>query len=191
MFRWRSADARCPTSGDSAYLASFLGTLNGPVILVGHSYGGAVITNAANGNPNVKGLVYIDAFAPDQGETLFQLLAQMPGSALAVPDPTQVFDLVPYPGAPPGDFDAYIKQSLFPSIFANDLPLKRLACWRPRSGHRRLASARSHPVRPHGRRSRPGSLSARSIGSSRPQSRSSWPSAPDRTSCASRPRISR
>jgi pimeloyl-ACP methyl ester carboxylesterase len=112
-------------SGDSAYLASFLGTLNGPVILVGHSYGGAVITNAANGNPNVKGLVYIDAFAPDEGETLFQLLAQMPGSALAVPDPTQVFDLVPYPGAPPGDFDAYIKQGLFPSIFANDLPLKK------------------------------------------------------------------
>src|SRR5205807_2400192 len=57
-------------TSDSAYIASFLQTISGPIILVGHSYGGAVITNAATGNPNVKALVYIDAFAPDQGESL-------------------------------------------------------------------------------------------------------------------------
>ena len=55
-------------TSDAAYIASFLQIISGPIILVGHSYRGAVITNAATGNPNVKALVYIDAFAPDQGE---------------------------------------------------------------------------------------------------------------------------
>src|SRR6266487_181653 len=61
-------------SSDAAYVASILNTIPGPIILVGHSYGGAVITNAATGNPNVKALVYIDGFAPDEGETGYQLL---------------------------------------------------------------------------------------------------------------------
>jgi pimeloyl-ACP methyl ester carboxylesterase len=51
-------------TSDAAYIAGFLQSISGPIILVGHSYGGAVITNAATGNPNVKALVYIDAFAP-------------------------------------------------------------------------------------------------------------------------------
>ncbi len=51
-------------AGDSATLAGFLSTIAGQVVLVGHSYGGAVITNAATGNPDVKALVYVDAFAP-------------------------------------------------------------------------------------------------------------------------------
>src|SRR6266511_3404727 len=77
---------------DSAYLAAFLGTISGPIVLVGHSYGGAVITNAATGNPNVKALVYIDAFIPAQGETIAQLVGAQPGSCV-VGDPTQIFDL--------------------------------------------------------------------------------------------------
>jgi len=111
---------------DSAYLADFLHSLNGPIILVGHSYGGAVITNAATGNANVKALVYVDAFIPAQGETLVQLAGAQPGSCVAG-DPTQIFNLVPFPGAPPGAVDAYVKQSLFPSCFANDLPASRAA----------------------------------------------------------------
>jgi pimeloyl-ACP methyl ester carboxylesterase len=55
---------------DSAYLADFLHSISGPIVLVGHSYGGAVITNAATGDPQVKALVYVDAFAPAQGQTL-------------------------------------------------------------------------------------------------------------------------
>ncbi|MFE9367309.1 alpha/beta hydrolase [Streptomyces sp. NPDC006978] len=51
-------------TGDSAYLAARLKTIKGPIVLVGHSYGGAVVTNAATGNPNLKSLVYIAAFAP-------------------------------------------------------------------------------------------------------------------------------
>src|SRR5713101_3783361 len=67
---------------DSAYLASYLTTITGPIILVGHSYGGDAITNAATGNPNVKALVYIDAFEPAQGETLQQLTFALPVSCL-------------------------------------------------------------------------------------------------------------
>ncbi len=55
---------------DSAYIASLLEQIPGPVLAVGHSYGGAVITNAATNADNVVGLVYVAAFAPDEGETL-------------------------------------------------------------------------------------------------------------------------
>src|SRR5215212_10285597 len=57
-------------TADSSYMAGVLGQIDGPVLLVGHSYGGAVITNAATEAPNVLGLVYVAAFAPDEGETL-------------------------------------------------------------------------------------------------------------------------
>ncbi len=103
---------------DPAYLADFLHTISGPIVLVGHSYGGAVITNAATGDPQVKALVYVDAFAPAQGQTIAQLLAAYPGSC-AVPANLNV---VPFPGAPSGVGDAYIKQSVFPSCMANGLP---------------------------------------------------------------------
>jgi pimeloyl-ACP methyl ester carboxylesterase len=111
---------------DSAYLAAFLTSVPGPIVLVGHSYGGAVITNAATGNTNVKALVYVDAFLPDEGETIPQLLGTPPGSCVLGP-PTEIFDLRPIPGAPPEVVDAYVKQSLFPSCFANDLPAKQAA----------------------------------------------------------------
>ena len=105
---------------DSAYLADFLHSISGPIVLVGHSYGGAVITNAATGDSQVKALVYVDAFAPAQGQTLAQLLASYPGSC-AVPSNLAV---VPFPGAPAGVGDAYITQSAFPSCMANGLPAR-------------------------------------------------------------------
>jgi pimeloyl-ACP methyl ester carboxylesterase len=107
---------------DPAYLADFLHTISGPIVLVGHSYGGAVITNAATGDTQVKALVYVDAFAPDQGQTIGQLASAVPGSCVVAADPTTIFNLAPFPGAPAGVFDAYVKQSLFPSCFANGLP---------------------------------------------------------------------
>ena len=107
-------------SGDAEYIRTFLSTVSGPIVLVGHSYGGAVITNAATGNPNVKALVYVDAFAPDEGEQVLPLAG--PHSALAVADPTTVFDLRPYPGAPAGDFDVYLKPEVVVNSFAPDLP---------------------------------------------------------------------
>jgi pimeloyl-ACP methyl ester carboxylesterase len=105
---------------DAAYLASFLSTISGPIVLVGHSYGGAVITNAATGDTDVKALVYVDAFAPDEGETLLQLIAADSDSALNA-DPTSVFDFVPYPGAPPGDADLYLKQPVFLESFSTGI----------------------------------------------------------------------
>jgi len=100
---------------DSAYLHDFLtqnAALAGhPVVLVGHSYGGAVITNAAVGDPQIKALVFVDAFIPDQGETLGGLLGSVPGSCLGG-DPADVFNFVPYPGGPPGDVDTYIQPAV-------------------------------------------------------------------------------
>ena len=68
--------------GDVATVKRTLGRVSSPAILVGHSYGGAVITDAATNNPDVKALVYVNAFAPDAGETVLPLAG--PDSALAV-----------------------------------------------------------------------------------------------------------
>lgn len=105
--------------GDSAYLATFLRTVPGPIVLVGHSYGGFVITNAATGNPAVKALVYVDAFIPDAGENLLQ---HTTGSCLGG-DPTRPFNVVPSAGG----LDLYVKSPAdppFPGLaecFANGL----------------------------------------------------------------------
>jgi pimeloyl-ACP methyl ester carboxylesterase len=109
-------------SSDSTYLASFLNTISGPIILGGHSYGGSVITNAATGSANVKALVYVDAYIPDQGQSLVSLTGS--GSCFAVPDLRDVFNFVPIPGAPSDDLDVYVKPNVFPGCFANGLPAK-------------------------------------------------------------------
>jgi pimeloyl-ACP methyl ester carboxylesterase len=119
-------------SSDSEYLHEFLTqnpVLAGqPVVLVGHSYGGAVITNAAVGDPEVKALVFVDAFIPDQGESIGQLLSSPLGSGSCVGgNPADVFNFVPYPGGPPGDVDTYIKPSVVPGCFATGLPAKQAA----------------------------------------------------------------
>lgn len=106
---------------DADYLRDFLQTISGPIVLVGHSYGGAVITDAATGLSNVKALVYDDAFMPDEGESIGQLVAAKPDSCVTAP-PATIFNLVPYPGAPAGAADAYLKQSVFPDCIANGLP---------------------------------------------------------------------
>jgi pimeloyl-ACP methyl ester carboxylesterase len=109
-------------AGDAAYVASFLTQrTTGPVVLVGHSYGGVVITNAGAAGGDVKALVYIDAFIPEVGETVFQILGGS-GSALDVPDPTSVLDIVGYPGAPEGDAEAFLKPATVHESFAQDLP---------------------------------------------------------------------
>ena len=115
---------------DSAYLHQFLTqnpVLQGhPIVLVGHSYGGAVITNAAVGDPEVRALVYVDAFIPDEGDTIGHLAMAQPGSCLGG-NPADVFNLVPYPGGPSGDVDLYIKPTLVPGCFASGLPASQAA----------------------------------------------------------------
>ncbi|MBA2956135.1 alpha/beta fold hydrolase [Nocardioides sp. MAH-18] len=108
---------------DSAYLRSFLDTIPGPIVLVGHSYGGAVITNAATGDPDVRALVYVAAFALDEGETV------QDASVLGGGHPTIGDHLVirPFPGAGEGNADAYIDPAAFRSLFAADLPRREAA----------------------------------------------------------------
>ncbi|MEU8470795.1 alpha/beta hydrolase [Streptomyces sp. NPDC029006] len=115
---------------DAETLSDFLATIPGPVVLVGHSYGGFVITNAAVNAPNVKALVYDDAYIPDQGETVFQINAAKPGSCVTA-EPSTFLNLVPYPGAQNGDADAYLKFAAngdykgFQDCFANGVPARQ------------------------------------------------------------------
>jgi len=104
---------------DSEYVADYLKTITGPVVLVGHSYGGAVITNAAAGLANVKALVYVDAAAPAPGETNCQLSGA--GSILSKDTPVQLFFTTTYPGAPAGASELYLKENIFVHYFASDL----------------------------------------------------------------------
>jgi pimeloyl-ACP methyl ester carboxylesterase len=104
-------------AADSAYLAAVLAQIEGPVVAVGHSYGGAVITNAATDAKNVAGLVYVAAFAPDEGETLGAAEAGSKDSVLNSA-------LVPrqYPTANGGSAtEFYIDPSKARDAFAGDL----------------------------------------------------------------------
>ncbi|AWS47123.1 alpha/beta fold hydrolase [Streptosporangium sp. 'caverna'] len=105
-------------NGDSAYVSSVLSSIPGPVILVGHSYGGEVISNAAVGHANVKALVYIAAFVPDEGESGLDLTGKYPGSLLATSLITRDF---PLSDGGTGT-DAYVDAAKFRAAFAADLP---------------------------------------------------------------------
>jgi pimeloyl-ACP methyl ester carboxylesterase len=102
---------------DADYVRAFVETLEGPVVLVGHSYGGCVITNASSGNSKVKALVYIAAYAPDEGETLTDA-GTLGGGSTAL---TKHLVLRPYPGAPEGDADGYIDPQHFHELFCADI----------------------------------------------------------------------
>jgi len=101
-------------ASDSAYLKSFLATVPGPLVLVGHSYGGAVITNAATGDADVKALVYIAAYALDQGESIAAANGLGGGS-------TELTNHL-LPREYVGGMDGYIDPASFRDIFAADLP---------------------------------------------------------------------
>ncbi|MEH0654653.1 alpha/beta hydrolase [Streptomyces scabiei] len=104
---------------DSAYVSSVVGSISGPVILVGHSYGGEVVTNAGRGHAHVKALVYVGAFAPDEGESALQLAGMFPGSELPDALVTRPF---PLPDGTTGT-DGYIDPAKFHRVFAADLPV--------------------------------------------------------------------
>jgi pimeloyl-ACP methyl ester carboxylesterase len=99
---------------DVAVTKRSLATQNGPTILVGHSYGGAVITEAGN-DPKVAGLVYITAFAPDKGESVSSLIANPPPGA---PVP---------PILPPQDGYLFLDRAKFPASFAADVDAEKAA----------------------------------------------------------------
>lgn len=99
---------------DADYVSSVLLGIQGPIVLVGHSYGGSVISNAVKGNPSVMALVYVAGFAPEAGESAIDLSNRFPGSTLG----TALAPPVPLPG---GGADIYIQQQKFHAQFAADV----------------------------------------------------------------------
>jgi pimeloyl-ACP methyl ester carboxylesterase len=110
---------------DAPYLASYLQTISGPIVLVAHSYGGFVITNAATGNPNVKALVYIDAFVPDENETALDLV----GGTTSCVTADGAFNAVPIDGGVDLylNWEANLAYSGFLGCFANGVDEKTAA----------------------------------------------------------------
>lgn len=100
-------------ASDTSYLTGVLAGIPGPKVLVGHSYGGAIITELAS-TPDIKALVYVAAFAPQAGETLGELNSKYPGSEIG-PDTT---NLITYPGGA----DLVMRPESFRTVFAADLP---------------------------------------------------------------------
>jgi pimeloyl-ACP methyl ester carboxylesterase len=101
-------------ASDAAYISSVLDQLDGPVVLVGHSYGGAVITTAGQ-HEKVVALVYVAGYAPDEGETLGALQGRFPDLPLA-----EHLKFAPVPGGT----DVSVDPDAFPHIFAADVPLE-------------------------------------------------------------------
>lgn len=101
-------------ASDATDLRGLLASIDGPIVLVGHSYGGSVISAAATGDQNVKALVYVAAFIPETGESASGLSSKFPGSTLAA-----TLRQVPQAG---GHTDLYIDPKLFRQQFAADVP---------------------------------------------------------------------
>lgn len=116
-------------SGDAAHVKAVLDAVEGPVVLVGHSYGGAVISAAARDSRAVTALVFVAAFAPQHEESIGELSGRFPGSTLG-----ETVHAVPLPD---GTSDLYIRQELFHAQFAADLPADQAA----------LAAATQRPLR--------------------------------------------
>jgi pimeloyl-ACP methyl ester carboxylesterase len=115
-------------ASDAAEVSAIVRSVPGPVVLVGHSYGGPVITEAANGNSNVKALVYVAGFAPEKGESSLSLSGLYPGSTLG-----SALSPVALPG---GGNDLYIQSDKFHAQFAADVP----------AGQAKLMAATQRPV---------------------------------------------
>ncbi|RWC28014.1 MAG: alpha/beta hydrolase [Mesorhizobium sp.] len=114
---FRTIAAANPLRGvasDAAAVSALIGSIHGPVVLVGHSYGGPVITEAAKGKGDVKALVFVAGFAPDKGESSLTLSGQFPGSTLGEA-------LLPVK-RPDGGQDLYIQPEKFHEQIAADIP---------------------------------------------------------------------
>lgn len=107
-------------TNDARLVSDVVGSIEGKVVLVGHSYGGQVISNAVEGRDNVKSLVYVAAFAPDKGEAAAELAGKFPGGTLAeaLAAPIKLAD---------GSIDLYIDQAKFRNQFAHDVSAEETA----------------------------------------------------------------
>lgn len=103
-------------AGDAAYVRDVIASIDGPVVLVGHSYGGLVISEASAGNDQVIGLVYVSAFVPEPGDSAFSLSASAPGSTLG-----EAIDAHPIAT---GGVELVIRRDRFREQFAADVPVQ-------------------------------------------------------------------
>lgn len=102
---------------DAAYLRSVIDGFPGPVVVAGHSYGGSVMSEAADGATNVKALVYVASFNLEPGESTAQLAGKFPGGELG-----PALEPVPFPLLDGGTgSDLYIRPDRFPDVFAADV----------------------------------------------------------------------
>ncbi|HEY4022577.1 MAG TPA: alpha/beta fold hydrolase [Pseudonocardiaceae bacterium] len=100
-------------AADAAYITSIVRNINGPIVLVGHSYGGDIATEVAANDPQqIKGIVYAAAYIPQAGDTALALTTQFPGSLLG-PDTSYTVNT-------PEGTDLYIKPAAFHALFAGD-----------------------------------------------------------------------
>jgi pimeloyl-ACP methyl ester carboxylesterase len=133
-------------AGDAAAVSDLVRTIDGPVLLVGHSYGGAVITNVDPDAGEIAGLIYVDAFAPEPGENCFQLAAMFPGSMLGEET------ALPVPRSD-GTTDLYIAPASFHGIFCQDLPAPHAALMcatqRPATQEALTEPSGEHPLWKH------------------------------------------
>ena len=136
-------------SADAAYVTSVLDQLEGPVVLVGHSYGGAVITAAGN-HDNVAALVYVAGYALDEGETLGELQSRFPDSPLAA---NLRYTPFPVAGGEPGT-DVSVDPDAFPHVFAADVPIETTR-FMAQSQRPLSAAAFTEPAGPPAWRSKP------------------------------------
>ena len=103
---------------DAEYLRNTLAGVNGPIVLAGHSYGGTVMSEAADGNPQVEALVYVASFSLEEGESTGELAGKFPGNELG-----PALSPVPVRGPDGGTVDdLYIQQEKFREVFAADVP---------------------------------------------------------------------
>jgi pimeloyl-ACP methyl ester carboxylesterase len=116
------ADPLRGPASDAAYVASVMKTIDGPIVLVAHSYGGAVITEAATQVGNVKALVYLNALALDEGESNLDITQRFPNQFLdaLLPRP------FPQPDGTQGT-DLYVNPARFRALFAPDIPARTAA----------------------------------------------------------------
>jgi pimeloyl-ACP methyl ester carboxylesterase len=107
-------------TGDAAYLTALLGTISGPIVLVGHSYGGAVMSNAAAGNEQVQALVFVNGWMPDEGESIQQLFESGgPFAGSLVPAAIRPEPFTNPDGSEGADL--YLDRELFLEAFAADV----------------------------------------------------------------------
>ena len=105
--------------GDAEYLAAFLDSLDGPLVLVGHSYAGSILSHPVTENDQVTAIVFVSAFQPDAGESTGELNGRWPGSKLG--EATTIVRSYP------GGADLYLKPEDFAEVYAADLPAATVA----------------------------------------------------------------